>query len=89
MGITKMKLLVKVPFVGHGFNMPAPGTLIDVSEELAGHLLGLDVVDRYEMKIDTPPAEVKKKPEPSESSQADPAPRKRTRRRSKKSATKS
>lgn len=83
-----MLLIVKTPFVGHGFNMPAPGTRIEVPDDLARHLMSIGVADRYETKIDPVPPVIKKK-EPSESSRPAPAPRKKTRKRSKKSATKS
>ena len=82
-----MIVIVKTPFVGYGFNMPNPGELLNVPDDLAHTLLGMDVVSRYETKVDPLP-EVKKN-EPSGSSQAAPAPRKRTRRSSKKSVKKS
>ena len=56
-----MIVIVTVPFVGLGFNMPAPGTLIDADDELARKLLGMKVVQRYEMKVDKLPPELKKK----------------------------
>ena len=83
-----MMLIVKTPFVGLGYNMPAPGTLLDVTEEKARELLGMGVAQRYEMKVDPVPAEVKKNA-PSESLPADLAPPPKTRRNSRKSATKS
>ena len=79
-------LIVKIPFVGHGYNMPAPRSLIDPPEPLRSHLLSIGVCERYETKVDPVP-EVKKN-EPSESLPADPVATKPTRRRSRKSATK-
>lgn len=83
-----MVLIVKRPFVGHGFNMPAPGSLIDPPAEVAEHLIGIDVAERYETKIQEVPAEVKKA-ERLASSRPAQAPRKRTRKNSKRSAKKS
>jgi len=58
-----MMVVVITPFVGtiggQNFNMPAPHTLLDVSDEVARELLGMGVVQRYEMKVDPVP-EVKK-----------------------------
>jgi hypothetical protein len=56
-----MIVIVTVPFVGLGFQMPTPGTLFDVDDELARKLLGMNVVRRYEMKVDPLPPELKKK----------------------------
>ena len=56
-----MMIVVTTPFVGLGYNMPAPGTLLDVSEDKARQLLGMGVASRYETKVDPLPAEVKKK----------------------------
>ena len=82
-----MMLIVKTPFVGLGYNMPAPGTLLDVTEDKARELLGMGVAQRYEMKVDPVPMEVKKNA-PLESLPADLAPPPKTRRSSRKSATK-
>jgi len=83
-----MKLTVRQPFIGHGFDYPQPGTLIEVADPLGRHLCDIGVCVPYETKIDEPPVAVKKK-EPSASLPADPAPAKKTRKRSKRSATKS
>jgi len=83
-----MLLKVKRPFVGHGFNMPAPGTIIQTDDATGEYLLGIDVAETYEVKITNVPKEVKKG-ERLESSRPAQAPRKRTRRVSKKSVKKS
>jgi hypothetical protein len=54
--------------------MPAPGTRLEVSEELGRHLLQMGVVARFETKIDPVP-EVKKNRGLSGLSQAVPAQR--------------
>lgn len=82
-------LKVTKPFCGHGFNMPAPGTLIEPEPAIADHLVKIGVAEVYETKVDPVPAEIKKKPKPSASSRQARAPRKRTRKNSKKSAKKS
>ena len=56
-----MIVIVTTPFVGHGYNMPAVGTLLDISDDLARTLLDLGVVRRYEMKVDPVPPVLKKK----------------------------
>ena len=83
-----MSLIVTVPFVGHGFNMPAPGTLIDPSPDIAEILIGLGVAHEYKTKVLEPPGELKKKRQPSASSRRVRAPTSRTRKSSKKSVTK-
>ena len=74
-----MILRVTKPFVGLGFNMPAPGTVIDVDDDVAEQLLGMRVAARYEQKILPMPevlkSEPKKKVLPS-SPVARPAPKK-------------
>ena len=40
-------LRVVKPFCGQGYNMPAPGTLIDPPEDVAAYLLGIGVVEQY------------------------------------------
>jgi hypothetical protein len=82
-----MIVSVAVPFCGHGFNMPAPGTLLDVHDDLANHLVSIGVCSRYETKVVALP-EVKKTVEPLASVPAVPAPPAPTRKRSRKSATK-
>lgn len=72
-----MLVVVTIPFVGLGFNMPAPGTLLDVTDEVGREMLGLGVVRRYETKVDPLPEVVKKKP--SGLSQVDPVRRQPTR----------
>ena len=52
-----MSLIVTVPFVGHGFNMPAPGTLIDPSPDIAEILIGLGVAHEYKTKVLEPPGD--------------------------------
>lgn len=54
-----MIVIVVTPWVGLGYNMPAPGTRLEVSEELGRQLLQMGVVQRFETKIDPVP-EVKK-----------------------------
>lgn len=76
------------PFVGHGFNMPEPGAVLDVSEDVAEALVGVGVAQRYETKI-MPLPDVKKKAKLSESSPAGRAPKRKTRKLLKKSAAKS
>ena len=78
---------VKRPFVGHGFNMPRPGELIQVSEELAAHLLAADIVEQYETKV-MGLGDVKKNTRQSASSPAARPRRQRTRKSSKRSVTK-
>ena len=56
-----MIVIVTRLFVGHGFNTPAPGTLLEVPDETGRALLGMNVVQRYEMKVDPLPPEIKKK----------------------------
>ena len=82
-----MMIVITGQFVGLGFNMPAIGTLVDVPEDKARHMIGMGVAQRYECKVDPPPAEIKKN-ELSESLPADLAPPKKMRRNSRKSATK-
>lgn len=55
-----MIVVVTTPFVGYGYNMPAVGEVLEVSDELGRELLGMGVVHRFETKIDPLP-EVKKK----------------------------
>ena len=58
-----MIVVVVKPFVGTvggiAYNMPAPGTRLDVSDEAGRQLLGMGVAQRMETKIDPLP-EVKK-----------------------------
>ena len=54
-----MQVIVTAPFVGCGFNMPAPGSLLEVSEEVGRELLGAGCVARYETKVDPLPAHLK------------------------------
>lgn len=61
-------LRVTRPFVGYGYNMPAPGTLIDPPEPQRTEILALRVAVEYEAKIQPTPQEIKKKPAPLESS---------------------
>ena len=82
-------LKVLKPFVGFGYNMPAPGTLIDPPEPQRSEILGMGLADAYETKIMPVPDEVKKKPTPSASSRPAQAPRRKTRKKSKRSAKKS
>jgi len=60
-----MIVVVTRPFVGtvggRTFNMPAPGTLFDVSDDIAHALMGMDVAARYENKVDPVPPVLKKK----------------------------
>lgn len=58
-------LIVTTPFVGYGYNMPAPGALIDPPAAVADELLAMGVVARYEAKIDPLP-DIKKNGEPLE-----------------------
>lgn len=81
-------LIVKAPFVGFGYNMPNPGELIDPDPKVAEHLVSIGVAEQYETKVMPPPVEVKKN-EPSESSRPARAAPKKTRKSSRKSATKS
>ena len=83
-----MSLIVTSPFVGHGYNMPAPGTLIDPSPEVAEILIGLGVAHEYKTKVLEPPNELKKKQTLSVSSRLGRAQTTRTRKNSKKSVTK-
>jgi len=53
-------LRVTRPFCGHGYNMPAPGTLIDPPKDVAAYLCSIDVAEPYETKIQALPEEVKK-----------------------------
>ena len=65
-----MIVVVKTPFVGtvdgRTFNMPAPGTRLDVTDHQGEMLLGMGVVDPLVTKVLPMPEEVKKK-RPSES----------------------
>lgn len=74
-------LVVTTPFVGHGFNMPAAGTLIDPQEPARSDLLKSGCVAEFEVKVLPVPQEVKKN-EPLESSQAAPVVQPVTRKRS-------
>ena len=85
MGIKMIK--VKIPFVGNGYNMPDTGTLIDPPEDVARYLVSIGVAEPYETKIEQAPKEVKKVKRLASSRPAQ-APRKRTRKVSKKSAKK-
>ena len=81
-----MIVSVRTPFVGFGFNMPLPGTLIEMPDEIARQMLSQGLVDKYETAIEPVPALEKKRL--LESLPADlPRPRK-TRGSSRKSVTK-
>ena len=70
-----MMVVVKAPFVGFGYNMPAAGTLIEVHDDIARQMLNQGMVSRYETKVEAVP-EIKKNA-PLESLPADlPRPRK-------------
>jgi len=60
-----MIVVITTPFVGTvggvAYNMPAPGTWLEVSDEAGRQLLGMGVAERYEMKIDPVPPVLKKK----------------------------
>ena len=84
-----MLVIVTTPFVGHGYNMPAPGTLLDPPDDLAHHLIEINVARVYETKVTALPDEIKKKQVRSVSSRPVRAPvTKGTRKSSKKSVTK-
>jgi len=83
-----MILVVDKPFVGQGFNMPAPGTLIDAKDDVAEYLIGIGVAHAYETKV-TPLPDIKKNDPLSASSRPAHRVTKKTRRRSKKSVKKS
>lgn len=59
-----MMLVVTKPFVGtlhgHTFNMPAPGTVLDVPDEVGRMLLGMEAAQHMETKVDPTPPELKK-----------------------------
>jgi len=74
-------LVVTTPFVGHGYSMPAAGTLIDPQEPSRSELLKAGCVAEFEVKVIPIPQEVKKN-EQSESSQAAPVVQPVTRKRS-------
>lgn len=79
-------LKVTKNFTGCGFNFPDVGSLIQPrTEDDRLHLVGIGVAEPYEVKIEKPPAEVKKK-KPSVSSQAAPRQRKKTQKKRTKSA---
>ena len=80
-------LQVLIPFTGHGYNMPNPGTLIDPPDAVAAHLVEIGVAAYYETKVDSLPKEIKKK-KPSASLRPARVARKKTPKRSKKSAKK-
>lgn len=69
-----MIVVVTIPFVGTiggvTYNMPAPGTTLDVTEDAARALLSMGVAQEYERKILPVPDVTKKKR--LESSQVDP-----------------
>ena len=75
-------------FVGHGYNFPPVGQLINPAEPARSALLEAGVVEEHEVKVVAPPAEIKKNAR-SASSRRGRAAKKTTRKRSKKSATKS
>ena len=84
-------LIVKIPFCGHGYNMPNLGELIDPPEPVRAHLIAIGVAEVYEIKIVPPPREIKKKRKPVKRSalpRAGRVSRKKTARRSKKTVTK-
>jgi len=83
-----MLIIVTTPFVGHGYNMPAPGTLLDPPDDLAHHLIEINVARVYETKVTALPDEIKKKQVRSVSSRPVRAPTTRTRKSSRKSVTK-
>ena len=56
-----MIVIVTRQFVGFGYNVPTVGSLLDVPDETARKLLGTGAVERYEMKVDPLPPEIKKK----------------------------
>jgi hypothetical protein len=74
-------LIVTTPFVGHGYNMPSAGTLIDPQEPARSDLLQSGCVAEFEVKVLPIPPEVKKN-EQSESLPADPVVTPKTRKRS-------
>lgn len=76
-------LKVIQPFIGNGYDYPAPGTLIDPPEPQRTRLLAAGVVVEYETKVLPAPAEFKKK-EPSESLPAAPVVTPETRKPSRK-----
>jgi hypothetical protein len=54
-----MIVVVRAPFVGFGYNMPAAGTLIEVHDDIARQMLNQGMVARYETKVEPVP-EIKK-----------------------------
>ena len=56
-----MIVIVTRQFVGFGYNVPAVGSLLDVPDDKARQLLSTGAVERYEMKVDPLPPEIKKK----------------------------
>ena len=81
-----MKYTVTQSFLAFG-KCGEPGQSVELTEEQADVLVQMQSVAPYETKV-MPPPENKTKKKLLESSQVDPAPRKVTRKSSKKSATK-
>jgi hypothetical protein len=54
-------LIVTQKFVGHGYDMPVLGTLIDPPEHVAKELVAIGVAAYFETKIMPLPPETKKK----------------------------
>ena len=82
-------LKVTKSFFGHGYDSPVIGTLIDPPEPSRAYLVSIGVAEVYEAKIVKPAKEVKKRGKKSSASQqAAPRLRKKTAKRSKKTATK-
>ena len=84
-----MKYKVTTPFQGYGYNWPNEGALITPSEETAAVLVEMGVAEPYETRMMHPPKEVKKRSK-KESASAPVArvSRKKTAKRSKKTAKK-
>ena len=84
-------LKVKKPFTGRGYNWPNVGDFIDPAEPTRSHLIEINVAEPYENKVMPAPPEnkkAKKKPKQSRSAPVARASRKKTAKRSKKTATK-
>lgn len=82
-----MDIKVTKSFIAGGLPNPIVGRTYTVDDAFGRHLIETGVAESlgHETKVQKPPAEVKKKG-PSASSQAAPAPRKKTRKKRTKSA---
>ena len=82
-----MKYRTLQPFIAFG-KTPEVGEIVELTTEQAESLRELDLIAPYSVKVERPVKEIKAKKKPSESRRPVRALRKKTAKRSKKTATK-